>query len=65
MEERLGNTGLDTEVSEMQIYGKTFIKNVLDRRKTPGKQTLRNLQKENINWFSWLHSPKRAWAYLI
>jgi len=35
MEERLGNTGLDTEVSEMQIYGKTFINNVLDRRKTP------------------------------
>jgi hypothetical protein len=40
MEERLENTGLATEVSKMQIYGKTFIKNVLDSRKTPGKQLL-------------------------
>jgi hypothetical protein len=40
MEEMLGNTGLVTEVSEKQIYGKSFIKNVLDRRKTPGKQPL-------------------------
>ena len=48
MEEMLGKTGLGAEVSEMHVYGKTFIKHVLDRRKTPGKQPLKNLEKEKI-----------------
>jgi len=48
MEERLGNTGLDTEVGEMQIYGKTFIKYILDRRKIPGKQPLEICRRRTL-----------------
>jgi hypothetical protein len=48
MEERLGNTDLGTEVSEMQFDGKTFIKNVLDGRKTPGKQPLEIYRRRTL-----------------
>jgi len=48
MEEGLGNTGLGTEVGEMQIYGKTFIKNILDRRKIPGKQPLEICRRRTL-----------------
>jgi len=51
MEESLGNAGLGTEVNEMQIYGKTYIKNVLDRRKTPRKQPLEIYRSRTLTVF--------------